>query len=131
MCGFTEKDIRMGLEKMIIKEKSEIIFQMMKENYEGYKFHWEEEEKIFNPTFSIYFMKNLFEQKMIPKEKNLLDNQSLELLNKFSFSPFSYYIIINLLSNIKKGVLLKSLIEEMLYNRLNILLKEKEEIYIL
>ena len=69
MVGFTKVElIRMMNDLQIIKEEQNKILPIMKENYDGYKFALEAEEKIYNSNMCLYFLNNYIEQKRVPAQ---------------------------------------------------------------
>jgi hypothetical protein len=105
MCGFTEKDIEKGLSQIAIPEEVSNLLKVMEDNYEGYKFYWEEKEKLFNPILSIYFMKYLSEYRRVPEGKKLIDvnvQPSESVLNMIALTPLSSQVIQDLLANYSK-----------------------------
>ena len=69
MLGFTEKELVKLLDAQeISKKKQEEILPIMKENYDGYNFSINCEEKIYNSTMCLYFLSNYI------RLTNLLEN---------------------------------------------------------
>ena len=72
MLGFTKQElIKLMDEQGINKEKQEILLPIMKENYDGYKFSLEAQEKIYNSNMCLYFLNEYIEGNHIPR--NLVD----------------------------------------------------------
>ena len=57
--------------KDIDKEKQEEIFNLMVDNYDGYLFNKNINERVFNATLVMYFLKNYYDFNTVPEE--LLD----------------------------------------------------------
>ena len=69
MLGFTEEELVKLLDAQeISKKKQEEILPIMKENYDGYNFSINCEEKIYNSTMCLYFLSNYI------RLTNLLEN---------------------------------------------------------
>ena len=72
MLGFTEKELVKLLDAQeISKKKQEEILPIMKENYDGYNFSINCEEKIYNSTMCLYFLSNYIRLTNLPE--NLVD----------------------------------------------------------
>ena len=72
MLGFTEEELVKLLDAQeISKEKQEEILPIMKENYDGYNFSINCEEKIYNSTMCLYFLSNYIRLTNLPE--NLVD----------------------------------------------------------
>ena len=71
MIGLTHNEVR-DLINNIEVEKQEEIFNLMLKNYDGYMFNVGFEEKVFNATLVMYFLKNYYDYNKIPTQ--LLDS---------------------------------------------------------
>ena len=68
MVGFTKEDlIKMMEAQGIPKEEQETLLPIMKENYDGYKFSLEAEEKMYNSNMCLYLLSNYVRHSIIPK----------------------------------------------------------------
>ena len=69
MIGFTEEELK-GImkEQNILKEEQEEILPIMKENYDGYGFSLNAEERIYNSNMCLYFLNSYTRHKEIPKQ---------------------------------------------------------------
>ena len=69
MLGFSRKELEELLtDQEITKENQEIILPIMKENYDGYKFSVNAEEKIYNSNMCLYFLSDYVRLKRIPEK---------------------------------------------------------------
>ena len=67
MIGFTKEElISMMNDLQISQEEQNKILPIMKENYDGYKFALDAEEKIYNSNMCLYFLNNYIEQEKLP-----------------------------------------------------------------
>ena len=67
MIGFTKEElISMMNDLQISQEEQNKILPIMKENYDGYKFALDAEEKIYNSNMCLYFLNNYIEQGKVP-----------------------------------------------------------------
>ncbi|MCP5499493.1 MAG: AAA family ATPase [Leptospiraceae bacterium] len=92
LMGFTEEEVEAMLERALeeiglIAKKEEILSQM-RYYYDGYIFHEESEEHIYNPTLTLFYLQALLKERKIPKkffDKNLdMDINKLEHITKLS-----------------------------------------------
>ncbi len=68
MVGFTKEElINLMKEQNIEKEEQEKLLPIMKENYDGYKFSIDGEEKIYNSNMCLYFLNQYTAFKKIPE----------------------------------------------------------------
>ena len=69
MIGFTEEELK-GImkEQNILKEEQEEILPIMKENYDGYGFSLNAEERIYNSNMCLYFLNSYTRHKEIPRQ---------------------------------------------------------------
>ena len=73
MIGFTQAELVNMLDNLQISDKEkENILPVMRENYDGYKFSMEGEEKIYNSNMCLYFLKNYVRFGKTPAQ--LIDN---------------------------------------------------------
>ena len=69
MMGFTKKElIEMMEHQEISKDKIEELLPIMKENYDGYKFSLDVEEKMYNSNMTLYFLNQYIGLGKIPTE---------------------------------------------------------------
>ena len=67
MIGFTKEElISMMNDLQISQEEQNKMLPIMKENYDGYKFALDAEEKIYNSNMCLYFLNNYIEQGKVP-----------------------------------------------------------------
>ena len=71
MVGLTHDEVK-ELIRDIDEDKQEEIFDLMLNNYDGYMFNEEVDERIFNATLVMYFLQNYFDFNKIPTK--LLDS---------------------------------------------------------
>ena len=68
MLGFTEAElVELMNAQEISKEKEEEMLPIMKENYDGYKFSINGNEKIYNSTMCLYFLSNYTRLEKLPE----------------------------------------------------------------
>ena len=69
MLGFTQGELKELLkEQEITEDNQKIIMPIMKENYDGYKFSVNAEEKIYNSNMCLYFLSDYTRLKRIPEK---------------------------------------------------------------
>ncbi|MCP4105396.1 MAG: AAA family ATPase, partial [Desulfobacteraceae bacterium] len=73
LCGFTEKEIENAVEKIagecgFEKQDAENALSLMRTYYNGYKFAPDADQSVYNPTMTIYFMKEFDESCKYPRE---------------------------------------------------------------
>ncbi len=69
MMGFTKEELtKLMSNQDIIKEKQEELLPIMKENYDGYRFSKDAEEKIYNSNMCLYFLNKYTSFDKIPDE---------------------------------------------------------------
>ena len=71
MIGFSHEEVNQLVEEVIPQEKQKEVYESLEKNYDGYKFSEDSEEKVFNSTLVLYYLKNYMELNKPPKE--LLD----------------------------------------------------------
>lgn len=72
MIGFTHEEVRQIVEEVVPIEDVEKVYNDLKENYDGYRFSDDSEEKTFNSTLVMYYLSNYITRKEPPKK--LLDS---------------------------------------------------------
>ena len=69
MIGFTEEELKVIMEEQnISKEEQKEILPIMKENYDGYRFSLNSEERIYNSNMCLYFLNSYTRHKEIPRQ---------------------------------------------------------------
>ncbi len=69
MIGFTEEELKGIMEEQnISKEEQKEILPIMKENYDGYRFSLNSEERIYNSNMCLYFLNSYTRHKEIPRQ---------------------------------------------------------------
>ena len=69
MMGFTEEELKLLMkEQEISEEEQKEILPIMKENYDGYKFSINGNERIYNSNMCLYFLKDYVRLGRIPNE---------------------------------------------------------------
>ena len=67
MLGFTEEElIKLMDEQEISKKEQSELLPIMRENYDGYKFSKESNEKLYNANMCLYFLNEYMEEGEIP-----------------------------------------------------------------
>ena len=67
MMGFNEKEIKeIMVSQEISEEKQTELLPIMKENYDGYMFHREATEKLYNSNMSLYFLNEYAQFRKLP-----------------------------------------------------------------
>ncbi len=105
MIGLTHDEVKKLLNEVVEKKDRESIYNLMIENYDGYLFNEDSNEKVFNATLVMYLLNYYEDFKTIPK--NVMDNNI----------AFNYEKIGNLLE-LQNNTFYKETIEEMLSNEL-------------
>ncbi len=72
LCGFKESEVQALLERVADERqfspaRSEELMDVMRTWYNGYRFHDDEEELVYNPTNTLYLLKKLLFQGKLPK----------------------------------------------------------------
>ncbi|CAN2041460.1 hypothetical protein GMMP15_490001 [Candidatus Magnetomoraceae bacterium gMMP-15] len=72
LCGFTEKEVKNTLKNIVMEceredEEEEKALNIMKKYYNGYKFAFDAEELVYNPTLAIYFMAYFYDKCKYPR----------------------------------------------------------------
>ncbi|CAN2043962.1 AAA-ATPase-like domain-containing protein [Candidatus Magnetomoraceae bacterium gMMP-1] len=93
LCGFTEQEVKNTLKKIVIEceredKESEKALNIIKKYYNGYKFAFDAEELVYNPTLAIYFMAYFYDKCKYPRtmlDSNLAtDEAKLRYVSKIS-----------------------------------------------
>jgi len=76
LCGFTETELRAALDRVATAHdfnanQVETALNLMRDFYNGYRFSFQRDERIYNPTLALYFLKRLAEDGIFPEQ--LLD----------------------------------------------------------
>ncbi|MFZ4791362.1 MAG: AAA family ATPase [Candidatus Competibacteraceae bacterium] len=82
LCGFTETELRAALETVAVAHdldasQVETALNLMRDFYNGYRFSSGLEDRIYNPTLALYFLKRLAEDGVFP-EQLLDDNLAMD-----------------------------------------------------
>ena len=82
LCGFTETELRAALETVAAAHdldagQVETALNLMHDFYNGYRFSSRLEDRIYNPTLALYFLKRLAEDGVFP-EQLLDDNLAMD-----------------------------------------------------
>jgi hypothetical protein len=82
LCGFTEAELRAALEAVaathnLTAGQMDNALNLMRDFYNGYRFTPQREERIYNPTLALYFLKRLAEDGVYP-EQLLDDNLAMD-----------------------------------------------------
>ena len=77
LCGFSEGELRAALESVgatcgLDAEAMQTALDLMRDFYNGYRFSPQREERLYNPTLALYFLKRLAEDGVYPAR--LLDD---------------------------------------------------------
>jgi hypothetical protein len=64
LCGFTESELRAALEAVAVvhrlgADQTDTALNLMRDFYNGYRFSPLREERLYNPTLALYFLKHL------------------------------------------------------------------------
>ena len=69
MMGFTKAELEKMMNELVItEEEQKELLPIMKENYDGYKFALEGNEKIYNSNMCLYFLNRYLEQRKVPTQ---------------------------------------------------------------
>ena len=82
LCGFTESELRAALEAVAVAhpldpDQTDTALTLMRDFYNGYCFSLRREERLYNPTLALYFLKRLAEDGQYP-EQLLDDNLAMD-----------------------------------------------------
>ncbi|MDS4031238.1 MAG: AAA family ATPase [Candidatus Contendobacter sp.] len=77
LCGFTETELRAALERVtaarrLDADQAAVALDLMRDFYNGYRFTSQREERVYNPTLALYFLKHLARHGVYPPR--LLDD---------------------------------------------------------
>ena len=106
MIGFTKKEIQSIIEEVFeektVEEKEEI-YEEMKQYYDGYRFSEENEERVFNSTLVMYYLKEYKKNGERPKkmlDMNIAANfEKLANLITLKNNPYSKEVLESLMQN--------------------------------
>ena len=115
MIGFTHEEVRHAVEEVVPLEEIEKVYKDLEVNYDGYRFSLDKEEKTFNSTLVLYYLKNYVRMKSPPR--NILDvnmntsgdkvKRVVELINpKENYKTVEEIILKNEITGILKDVVL-------------------------
>ncbi len=96
LCGFYASDVRRGITALQLNDvdKESEIFNTIQDNFNGYRFHADQVEGIFNPQSCLYYLSNLLWGLSAIEDENVINvNDSVvSFLRKHykSSNPFSY-----------------------------------------
>ena len=85
MIGFTHEEVKNILNEVIQEEKREEVYNDLVENYDGYRFSVQNEEKVFNSTLVMYYLSSYCRLGYAPE--NIIDpnmNVSGEKLKRYA-----------------------------------------------
>ena len=71
MIGFTHEEVKDIIKELVIEEDREKVYKDLEANYDGYRFSEESEEKTFNSTLVLYYLKEYIRFRKAPRQ--LLD----------------------------------------------------------
>jgi hypothetical protein len=82
LCGFSEGELRTALDAVgtacrLDSESIETALDLMRDFYNGYRFSPQREERVYNPTLALYFLKRLAEDGVYP-DRLLDDNLAMD-----------------------------------------------------
>ena len=82
LCGFSESELRVALEAVAVTHgldavQTDTALALMRDFYNGYRFSSQREERVYNPTLALYFLKRLAEDGVFP-EQLLDDNLAMD-----------------------------------------------------
>ena len=81
MMGFTKDELIQMMEDIgIDKKEQEELLPIMKENYDGYRFSMDAEEKLYNSNMCLFFLNNYIDRGKIPAQ--LIDTNIASDYNK-------------------------------------------------
>lgn len=97
MIGFTHEEVKEIIKELALPEDFEKVYKDLEANYDGYRFSKKSEEKTFNSTLVLYYLKEYIRYRSAPEE--LLDvnmntsgdkiRRTVELIN----SDMNYQIV--------------------------------------
>ena len=68
MIGFSHEEVMEILKEQLPQEKIEKVYSELEANYDGYRFSINSEEKTFNSTLVLYYLKNYLRLNSAPEE---------------------------------------------------------------
>ena len=73
LCGFTASELRSALEAVALEHNLAAVqvdaaLELMREFYNGYRFTAQREERLYNPTLALYFLKHLARHHTYPAQ---------------------------------------------------------------
>ena len=82
LCGFTEAELHAALDTLaathnLAADRANDALNLMRDFYNGYRFTPQREERVYNPTLALYFLKRLAEDGVYP-EQLLDDNLAMD-----------------------------------------------------
>ncbi len=82
LCGFSEGELRTALDAVgaahgLDSEQIKTALDLMRDFYNGYRFSPQREERVYNPTLALYFLKRLAEDGVYP-DRLLDDNLAMD-----------------------------------------------------
>jgi hypothetical protein len=82
LCGFTEAELRGALQQVAATHGLDAVrldtaLRLMRDFYNGYRFSPQRDERIYNPTLALYFLKRLADDGQYP-ERMLDDNLAMD-----------------------------------------------------
>ena len=81
MMGFTKEELLQMMQDLgINKKEQEELLPIMKENYDGYKFSVDAQEKMYNSNMCLFFLNSFLEQNRVPTK--LIDTNIASDYNK-------------------------------------------------
>ncbi len=103
MIGLTHEEVKKLLNDYVSKEDEEEVYNVMLENYDGYLFNEEANEKVFNATLVMYLLSNYVDFKKLPKEimdDNIVFNRGkVGNLIELKHNPYSKELLEEILLN--------------------------------
>ena len=103
MVGFTSEEVRAILKQLIpLKREQAAVYEVLRQNYNGYLFSEETDIKVFNSTLIMYYLKHYVKRKRAPKA--LIDPN----LNQ---SGMTIEHIVSLKTQEKNGEVVKRIVE--------------------
>ena len=101
MIGLTHEEVKELLNDVVLEKDREEIYQLMIENYDGYLFHKDASERVFNATLVMYLLNYYQRYQSIPEslmDKNIVSNYGkIGNLLKLQNNPYYEEILEQLL----------------------------------
>ncbi len=103
LCGFTESEVsdacrRIAEERNLHRESAIEALSMMRTFYDGYCFSYDTENKVYNPTLALYYLKHFHKTGRTPRkmpDTNLV--MDMGIISYFSNLPNGKKLILNAL----------------------------------